>query len=107
MNMRVGVELSLLAQVRDVRSQYALVHQDATAKLHTHKDRLHQRTPQAIAKKMRDGATQLEAASQNTAARGKAGQLPLPQFVSQYMDERKQYHKALILKERLENPSYG
>ena len=84
------------------RQQYMQMHEVAAAGLKAHQEKQERRTPEAIMGMLVEGAKEMEAQAEISASSVKAGQLGIRQFVSQHVDERKQYHQALILKERMQ-----
>ena len=89
------------------RQQYVQMHEVASADLQAYQAKQQQRTPEAIMAMLAEGAKAMEAQAESSASSVKMGQLDVRQFVSQHVDERKQYHQALILKERLQQTQKG
>jgi len=90
------------------RQTYTEMHSVVSEELQRHDAKLQRRTPHAITAMLLEGAKEMESASESSASSVKSGQLDIHQFISQHVDERKQYHQALIIKERLQNaPATG
>ena len=89
------------AQLEELRQQYSQMHAVAAAEMKAYKEQQQARSPEAIMEMLTAGAKEMESESERSASNMKMGQLDIRQFVSQHVDERKHYHQALILKERM------
>jgi len=92
---------------QEVYSNYHKLHQAVTAKSQAQHARLEEFSPQAVQGVLTSLISQSDSTSDSTITQFQDKQLALPGFIAQYLHQRQQYHRASIVKERLQASQPG